>query len=428
MSTKNQKQQHVALQMAVAAMATPCTVKLLLFAIPLALGFALGIVATLSLVSSTTSSALPGAALGLFFPPPAANLSRSTPVRARQPSQPVLQVAPAVDALSPPAPVAPDAGISTAGTHEAAVPVSTEGERLHAAIKEEDDDEELMSLAAAAPRAVAAGAPKVAFLFLAKWDLPMAPLWDKFFEGHRGLYSVYVHTDPAFNASATDQQSAFYGRHIPSKENDCMPPEAARHRNLRIAHRLIVAIVWLPLDTRPCGPGPHPRRVISSFLSHRPHPEKSGAADGRSPPPLRFLAVSLPGLSILSSFPLSLAETACPARICPPRCPELAHLAAWSSSRLSASTPSWEGRACRAASAGLDSLRRRFLFTLKDDGRRHSALVRPLGLAAPSNNAAGATSWTSHGSARGLLYLPWPRSWPAPPKAEVADIHLGKLA
>lgn len=24
----------------------------------------------------------------------------------------------------------------------------------------------------------------------------MAPLWEKFFEGHRGLYSVYVHTDP----------------------------------------------------------------------------------------------------------------------------------------------------------------------------------------------------------------------------------------
>lgn len=46
----------------------------------------------------------------------------------------------------------------------------------------------------------------------------MAPLWEKFFDGHRGLYSVYVHTDPAFNASGTDRQSAFYGRQIPSKE------------------------------------------------------------------------------------------------------------------------------------------------------------------------------------------------------------------
>ncbi|KAM0862645.1 hypothetical protein ACQ4PT_045128 [Festuca glaucescens] len=222
MSTKNQKQQHVAVQMVVAAMASPCTIKLLLFALPLVLGFALGIVATLSLVSPTTSSALPGAALGLFFPPPTENLSSSSPVHARQPSQPVLQVPPAVDARSPPAPVAPDAGISTADVHPAAVavPASAEGEQPAGAAsikKEEEDDDELMSLAAAAARSVV-GAPKVAFLFLAKWDLPMAQLWDKFFQGHRGLYSVYVHTDPAFNASATDQQSAFYGRHIPSKE------------------------------------------------------------------------------------------------------------------------------------------------------------------------------------------------------------------
>ena len=63
------------------------------------------------------------------------------------------------------------------------------------------DDDELMSLAVAAPMAVV-GSPKVAFLFLVKWDLPLAPLWDKFFEGrHRGLYSVYVHTHPAFNGS-----------------------------------------------------------------------------------------------------------------------------------------------------------------------------------------------------------------------------------
>jgi hypothetical protein len=214
MSTKNQKQ-HVVVQMVVAAMATPCPIKLLLFAIPLALGFALGIVATLSLVSSTTSSALPGGALGLFFPPLVAKPSR--PVLARHPSQPVLQAALAIHDRSPPPPVA-DSGISTADKHAAAVPVNTEAERsaTAAAAVKDDDDDELMSLAAAAPRA-AVGAPKVAFLFLAKWDLPMAPLWEKFFERHRGLYSVYVHTDPAFNASATDQQSAFYGRQIPSK-------------------------------------------------------------------------------------------------------------------------------------------------------------------------------------------------------------------
>ncbi|CAM0942960.1 unnamed protein product [Alopecurus aequalis] len=236
MTTKNQKQQHVLVQMVVAAMAsTPGIIKLLLFAVPLALGFALGIVATLSLVSPTTSSALQGAALGLFFlPPPVANLS--TPVRTRQPSHPV-QLAPANGGgrpLAPPAPVS-DSGIGTANNHTSAPPVSVEGER-HATLSA--DDEELMSLAAAAPRAVV-GAPKVAFLFLAKWDLPMAPLWEKFFHGHRGLYSVYVHTDPAFNASGTDRQSAFYGRHIPSKEvrwGDINMVEAERRL---LAHALL---------------------------------------------------------------------------------------------------------------------------------------------------------------------------------------------
>ncbi|KAF7136539.1 hypothetical protein RHSIM_Rhsim08G0131600 [Rhododendron simsii] len=38
--------------------------------------------------------------------------------------------------------------------------------------------------------------PKVAFMFLTKGPLPLSPLWEKFFRGHKGLYSIYVHTDP----------------------------------------------------------------------------------------------------------------------------------------------------------------------------------------------------------------------------------------
>jgi hypothetical protein len=80
------------------------------------------------------------------------------------------------------------------------------------------DDEELLARAASALRQPPAGAtPKVAFLFLTRWDLPMAPLWEKFFEGHAGLYSVYVHTDPAFNGTEPPEGSAFFRRRIPSK-------------------------------------------------------------------------------------------------------------------------------------------------------------------------------------------------------------------
>lgn len=58
--------------------------------------------------------------------------------------------------------------------------------------------------------------PKVAFLFMAKGPLPFVPLWDRFFKGHRGLYSIYVHTLPDYKLSVPET-SAFYGRQIPSQ-------------------------------------------------------------------------------------------------------------------------------------------------------------------------------------------------------------------
>ncbi|KAJ8773024.1 hypothetical protein K2173_028201 [Erythroxylum novogranatense] len=59
--------------------------------------------------------------------------------------------------------------------------------------------------------------PKVAFLFLSRGSLPFAALWELFFKGHEGLYSVYWHTSPNFNGTVP-QKSVFYGRRIPSKE------------------------------------------------------------------------------------------------------------------------------------------------------------------------------------------------------------------
>ncbi|XP_047342649.1 glycosyltransferase BC10 [Impatiens glandulifera] len=58
--------------------------------------------------------------------------------------------------------------------------------------------------------------PKVAFLFLARGPVWMSLLWEKFFKGYDGLYSVYVHSDPSYNQ--TDPESdIFHGRRIPSK-------------------------------------------------------------------------------------------------------------------------------------------------------------------------------------------------------------------
>ncbi|XP_042394853.1 glycosyltransferase BC10-like [Zingiber officinale] len=60
--------------------------------------------------------------------------------------------------------------------------------------------------------------PKVAFLFLTRGELPLAPLWERFFEGNEGSYSIYVHADPNFNGSEPEPHgSVFQCRRIPSK-------------------------------------------------------------------------------------------------------------------------------------------------------------------------------------------------------------------
>jgi hypothetical protein len=62
--------------------------------------------------------------------------------------------------------------------------------------------------------------PKVALLFLARGDLPLRPLWEKFLAGHDGLYSIYVHASPSYAGSPPPSSSVFYGRMIPSQVNE----------------------------------------------------------------------------------------------------------------------------------------------------------------------------------------------------------------
>ncbi|KAG8044136.1 hypothetical protein GUJ93_ZPchr0044g38084 [Zizania palustris] len=82
-------------------------------------------------------------------------------------------------------------------------------------------DEQLFWRATMAP---ASGAfpfervPKVAFMFLAgRGVLPLAPLWERFFRGHEGLFSVYVHAPPGMVINVSND-SPFYRRQIPSQE------------------------------------------------------------------------------------------------------------------------------------------------------------------------------------------------------------------
>ncbi|KAH1236034.1 hypothetical protein GmHk_08G021342 [Glycine max] len=59
--------------------------------------------------------------------------------------------------------------------------------------------------------------PKVAFMFLTKGSVLLAPLWERFFKGNEAFYSIYVHSLPSFN-DTVPQTSVFHGRRIPSKE------------------------------------------------------------------------------------------------------------------------------------------------------------------------------------------------------------------
>ncbi|XP_044489002.1 glycosyltransferase BC10-like [Mangifera indica] len=97
-------------------------------------------------------------------------------------------------------------------------------------------DDELMWRASKVPHVVEYpynGVPKVAFLFLSKGGLPLAPLWEKFFKGYQGLYSVYLHTSPEFNQEAPPS-SVFYKRRIPSK-----PAEWGRSTMIDAERRLL---------------------------------------------------------------------------------------------------------------------------------------------------------------------------------------------
>lgn len=60
--------------------------------------------------------------------------------------------------------------------------------------------------------------PKIAFMFLARGSLPLAPLWERFFQGHEGLYSIYIHSQPSFNGSAPQEGPIFHDRRVASKK------------------------------------------------------------------------------------------------------------------------------------------------------------------------------------------------------------------
>lgn len=188
-------------------------------------GFCLGVMVSLYCKTfpfklQTTVNVFSSSPLSLSLPTPASQLLPQPPSPLPTPtsqllpqpcSPPPLPLAPTSQLLPQPRspPPLPLADLSTEVTSK------IEAFMLH----KMDDDDELLWRASLVPRIRRFPfnhVPRVAFMFLTKGRIPLAPLWEMFFKGHEGLYTIYVHTHPSY-VDSWPQNSVFYGRRIPSK-------------------------------------------------------------------------------------------------------------------------------------------------------------------------------------------------------------------
>ncbi|KAM0893534.1 hypothetical protein ACQ4PT_025052 [Festuca glaucescens] len=112
-------------------------------------------------------------------------------------------------------------------------------------------DDELLWAASFEARAAPPRRPskqrKVAFLFLTRGPLPLAPLWERFFNGTSTggngteLFSVYVHTTPGYRPDFPPS-SPFHGRQVPSQATQWGRPSVVD------AERRLLANALLDLD------------------------------------------------------------------------------------------------------------------------------------------------------------------------------------
>ncbi|XP_031264969.1 glycosyltransferase BC10-like [Pistacia vera] len=96
--------------------------------------------------------------------------------------------------------------------------------------------------------------PKIAFMFLTKGPLPLGPLWEKFLKGHEGLYSIYVHSLPTYEAKYPSS-SIFYGRQIPSQISEWGRMSMCDAERRLLANALLdISNEWFILVSESCIP------------------------------------------------------------------------------------------------------------------------------------------------------------------------------
>ncbi|KAI3454120.1 hypothetical protein Pfo_010783 [Paulownia fortunei] len=118
-------------------------------------------------------------------------------------------------------------------------------------------DKELLWRASSMPRVKSYpfnNAPKIAFLFLTKGLLPLAPLWERFFKGHEGRYSIYIHSLPSFQADFPPP-SVFHKRQIPSQISEWGKMSMCDAERRLLANALLdISNEWFVLLSESCIP------------------------------------------------------------------------------------------------------------------------------------------------------------------------------
>ncbi|KAG5527955.1 hypothetical protein RHGRI_028773 [Rhododendron griersonianum] len=151
------------------------------------------------------------------------------------------------------------------------------------------DDQLLRRASTSGPRIQEFHAPKVAFMFLTRGPLPLAPLWELFFRGHEGLYTIYVHSHPSYTESLPET-SVFYGRRIPSQwfsiQRDLAIRTVSDKKYYRVFERFCRPPCYndefyLPTLVHILYPGMNSNRSITwvDWSRGGPHPGKFGWGD-----------------------------------------------------------------------------------------------------------------------------------------------------
>lgn len=96
--------------------------------------------------------------------------------------------------------------------------------------------------------------PKIAFMFLTKGPLPLSPLWERFFKGHEGRYSIYIHSLPSFQ-DKFPSSSVFYRRQIPSQVSEWGKMSMCDAERRLLANALLdISNEWFVLLSESCIP------------------------------------------------------------------------------------------------------------------------------------------------------------------------------